>query len=205
MKVISRNLSPFGRRVMIWLKLQDRPFEQVPLQTAGPDFETLKATNPAGRIPTVVLDDGTRLVDSFAICDYLESTAPVQKRLFPQEVLARRDTMQAYAQSSSVAEKGVALVYDKNRRPEQYHWKEWLERLEGQIKGGLQDLEALAPEAGFIGGEAPNAADIGLVTTYDFIEAVNPYLLEDGYPKLSALAARANALPAFETTHPKHT
>jgi hypothetical protein len=46
------------------------------------------------------------------------------------------------------------------------------------------------------------AGDIGFVITHDFIVASNPHLLEIGLPKLSALAARANAIPAFGDTKP---
>lgn len=203
MILYGRDLSPFTRRVAIWLTLQGRSFDRRPLMVQGEDFDVLKQISPMGRVPILTLDDGPALIESWAICDWLEESAEPSARLLPASGVARRDMMQELAHASSVAEKAVALVYDKNRRPEHLHWADWQERLTGQITGGLRALEAHCPEDGWLsGGDAPMAGDIGFVITHDFIVASNPHLLEIGLPKLSALAARANAIPAFGDTKP---
>jgi len=43
--------------------------------------DAFKAINPAGTLPTLILDDGTALTDTIAICVYLESQHP-NKPLF---------------------------------------------------------------------------------------------------------------------------
>ena len=203
MILYGRDLSPFTRRVAIWLNLQGRSFDRRPLMGQGEDFATLKQISPQGRVPILQLDDGTALVESWAICDWLEDSAEAGARLLPATGVARRDMMQMLALASSTAEKGVALVYDKNRRPEHLHWSDWQNRLEAQVLDGLRAMETQCPEDGWLsGGDAPMAGDVGFVITHDFIAASNPYLLEIGLPKLSALAARANAIPAFGDTKP---
>ncbi len=203
MILYGRDLSPFTRRVAIWLTLQGREFERRPLMVQGEDFETLKQISPQGRVPILQLDDGAALIESWAICDWLEDSAEESARLLPVTGLPRREMMQELAHASSTAEKGVALVYDKNRRPEHLHWSDWQARLSGQILGGLRAMEAHCPEAGWLSGtDRPMAGDIGFVITYDFIAASNPHLLDEGFPKLAALSARANAMPAFGDTKP---
>ncbi len=203
MILYGRDLSPFVRRVAIWCALQGRAVERKPLMVTGEDFETLKGFNPLGRVPILRLDDGTTLIETFAIVDWLEDTAPESARLLPASGVARRDAMQELAYANSTVEKGVALVYEFNRRPEEYRWPDWKARLEGQLAGGLKALEAHAPESGWLGGDRPGAGDIGFVVAHDFIKASNPYMLEPGYPKLAALAERANALPEFGESQPK--
>jgi len=198
-----RNLSPFARRVAIWCALQGREVERRKLLVTGPDFETLKGINPVGRVPALVTDDGVTLIETAAITDWLEDSAPPEARILPATGPARRDALQELAYANGAAEKGVALVYEKNRRPEQFQWPDWRARLEGQITGALRTLEAHAPAEGWLGGGTPGAGDIGFVIAHDFIAATNPYLLEPGYPKLSGLAARANATPAFGDTLPE--
>ena len=44
--------------------------------------EGLLADNPVGKIPTLVLDDGTAIYDSLTICEYLDSRV-AGTRLFP--------------------------------------------------------------------------------------------------------------------------
>lgn len=197
-----RDLSPFARRVAIWAALQGLALERRPLMVNGPDFETLKTVNPMGRVPILVPEDGEPMIETAAILDWMEEQAAPDARLIPAAGKARRDVMQAMAYAHSTVEKGVALVYEKNRRPEEFQWAEWRTRLEGQIAGGLDVLEARAPEAGFHGGARPDGADVCFAIARDFIRATNPHLLEPGYPKLNALADRCNALPAFGASNP---
>lgn len=202
MILYGRNLSPFARRVAVWCHLQGRDLERRKLATLGEDFPKIKALNPVGRVPILVLDDGAALIETWAILDWLEETAPEGRRLLPASGAARRDALQLMALANSTAEKAVALVYETNRRPKDLHWTDWASRVEGQAAGGLAEMEARAPEAGWLGGDAPNGADVAFVITHDFIQATNPRLLE-GRQKLAALARRARDLPAFAETMPE--
>lgn len=202
MILYGRDLSPFTRRVAVWCALQGREVERRQLAVAGEDLEKIREVNPAGRVPVLVLDDGTRLVDSLAICDWLDETTPT-RRLVPGSGEARRECMQRIARAHSVAEKSVAMVYEKNRRPAEFQWPDWQERLTGQIRGGLGELEAMVPDAGFCAGDAPDGGDIAFAIAVDFILVTNPWLLEPGYPHLAALATRADAIPEIAASRPQ--
>ncbi|MEL7215865.1 MAG: glutathione S-transferase family protein, partial [Pseudomonadota bacterium] len=163
MVLFGRNLSPFTRRVAIWCALQGREVERRQVMVTGPEWETLKDVTPVGRVPALVLEDGTVLVESSAIIDWLEDSAPEGKRLLPPTGTARRDMLQLIGRATSISEKGVNLVYERTRRPEQFHWLDYHARIESQITSGLAELEAMAPASGWFGGDAPNAADISVV------------------------------------------
>ncbi|MGB0498088.1 MAG: glutathione S-transferase N-terminal domain-containing protein, partial [Rubricella sp.] len=75
MILYGRDLSPFVRRIAIWCDLQERPIERRKLMVSGPEWEQVKAVNPTGRVPALVLPDGEVLVESWAIMDWLEETA----------------------------------------------------------------------------------------------------------------------------------
>ena len=202
MILYGRNLSPFVRRVAIWCALQGRRVERREITVAGEDFQRLKTLNPVIRVPVLELDDGTRLIETFAIGDWLDETAPDGRRLVPASGDARRDTLQRLAVANGAAEKAVALVYERNRRPEQFHWKEWQQRVVGQVQGGLAALDAMVPEDGWSGGEGPDAGDIAAVIAYQFVEATNPWVLEPGYPRLAAFVARAMELSEIAESKP---
>ncbi len=201
MILYGRDMSPYVRRIACWCALQGREVERRKLTVAGEDFETLRGLNPVVRVPILILDDGTRMIETFAICDWLDETAP-DRRLLPESGLARRNCLQRLAIANSTAEKAVALVYDRNRRPAEYHWEEWQSRLKDQIAGGLAELNALAPEEGFHGGDRPDGSDIAMAITFDFVEVQHPDILEGRFPRLAAFAARANALPEIGATKP---
>jgi len=141
-----RDLSPYARRVAIWARLQGRALERRALAATDPrDAEAIRAVHPGLRVPVLELEDGTRLIESFAICDWLDETVPEGRRLVPASGPARRDGLQRIALAHATTEKIVALVYERNRRPETLHWPEWQERLAGQVRGGFAALEAAAP------------------------------------------------------------
>lgn len=202
MILYGRMLSPFARRVAVWRRLQGGDFDHRPIMVSGEDWDKLREINPMGRVPVVVTQDGETLVETSAIIDWLEEDAPVKSRLIPASGRARRAVMQAMAYGNATVEKGVALVYEKNRRPDEYQWPDWRARLESQIESGLQCIEERCPETGWLGRERPNGADICFVIAHDFIKATNPYLLDAGYPKLVALAKASEGVEAFASTHP---
>jgi glutathione S-transferase len=154
------------------------------------------------RVPILVLDDGTRLIESFAICDYLDETAPNGTRLVPERGAARMGCLQRLAVGQSTAEKAVAMVYERNRRPEELHWRDWQARVAGQVQGGLGELDRAAPGEGWSGESGPDGGDIAAIIAYQFVETTNPWLLEPGYPRLAALVERGMEIEAIAATKP---
>jgi glutathione S-transferase len=210
MILYGRDLSPFVRRISIWCALQGRAVERRPITVMGEDFAKLKAMNPVARVPVLELDDGTRLIDSYAIGDWLDETAPNGVRLVPAGGVPRREALQRLAVAAGVADKAVALVYERNRRPEELHWKDWQGRVVDQVRSGLGALDAAVPEAGWSGGGAPDsgpaagpdAGDVSAVCAYQFLAATTPWVLEPGYPRLAGFVERAMQLPAVAATKP---
>jgi len=202
MILYGRDLSPYTRRVAIWMSLQGRAFERRPLALTEPaDFEAVIRMNPLGRVPVLELDDGTLLTESWAICDWLDDDMP-DRRLTPATGLARRETLQRIALAQGATDKVVALVYDQVRRPAQFHYAPWIERLEGQVTRGLAALDAAAPETGFFGGDAPDGADIATVCAFEMAAKMHPALVGDRHPRLAAHASRAGEIAAFADTRP---
>lgn len=204
MKLVGRNMSPYVRRVAIWCALQGREVERVILAATDPkDMPALAAYHPGIRVPALVLDDGESLIESSAICDYLDDTG--EPRLVPATGTARRECMQRIALAHSTTEKIVAVVYEKVRRPAEYVWPQWLERLTLQVHGGLDAMEEAVVGEGFFGGNTPDGSDIAVVCAYQMAEHATPWLVEGRYPKLAAHAGRAMALAPFRDTHPANT
>ena len=88
MKIIESNRAPNPRRVRIFLaeKGIDIAFEQIDLGKLDhrrPDFCEF---NPMKQVPVLILDDGTAIAETVAICRYFEGTKP-EPRLFGEGAL----------------------------------------------------------------------------------------------------------------------
>lgn len=78
MKLYDFKLAPNPRRVRMFLaeKGIDMPMEQINTREGEQFSEAFRAINPRGTVPALVLDDGTVLTESVAICRYFEETNP---------------------------------------------------------------------------------------------------------------------------------
>jgi glutathione S-transferase len=78
MKLYDGGRAPNPRRVRIFLaeKGIEIPTEQVDLGALAQRSEAYTAINPMQRVPALVLDDGTVIAESIAICRYFEALSP---------------------------------------------------------------------------------------------------------------------------------
>lgn len=205
MILVGRNLSPYTRRVAVSLDLMEMPFERRELATAT-DQDLIRAVNPLGRVPALILDDGEVLIESWAILDHLDEMAGPGLRLTPATGTLRRRVQSLTAFATGAMDKGVVAYYETARRPEQYRWDDYQQRADAAIRSALDVLDAAALAAGtgewLVQGRL-SQADVSAVIALDFIRTVRPGLAPDeDVPALAALAARANGLPQFAKTRP---
>ena len=78
---------PYVRRTAISLRLLGIDFDHLPLSVFS-TFDEFRAINPVVKAPTLVLDDGTVLMDSTLIIDYAEHASG--RTLMPDSLEQRR-------------------------------------------------------------------------------------------------------------------
>ncbi len=198
MKLYGRNLSPYTRRVAVCLDLLDVPHERIYLSPWSADQAAqIAASNPLVRVPFLVLDDGETLLESGAIIDHVMEIAGPAKSLVPPAGKARRDCLRLAAIGTGLMDKGVNAFYERTKRPADKVHAPWHDHLTRQVSGGLALLEA-QPMSPWLQGERPTLADVTAAVAFTFLGRTNPALVPPGaYPRLEALTARAEALPAF--------
>jgi glutathione S-transferase len=79
MKIIETRTAPNARRVRIFLaeKGIEVVYEEIAFTTEALQGADHRARNPLGKIPVLVLDDGTAISESIAICRYFEAVHPM--------------------------------------------------------------------------------------------------------------------------------
>ena len=200
MRLLGNYGSPFVRRVGATLHLYGIPFDHASLFT-DEHRDEITAHNPLGRIPALVLDDGTALADSSAILDYLDETMG-DAALTPRSGPDRRRVLALTAIGLGTAEKYVAAYYETAMRPETHVWQPWLDRLNAQIVQGLAALEAELTGP-YLAGDRLTQADVTAICALDGVRFDMPDLIAPAsLPRLHDLAERLSALDAFRLTAP---
>ena len=196
MILVGQNDSPFVRRVAVTLQHFGVAYERNPLSVFA-DYDAVRAIHPLGRVPILVLDDGEALADSAAILDHLDQTVGPERTLTPAAGPERRRVLGLTTLATAGCEKGAALMYEREKRPADKVWDDWVARLEGQVAAMLARLDGLDP-APWLAGPAMTQADVAAAVLHRFLGYYHPHLATAGrYPALDRLAARCEALPAF--------
>ena len=198
MILIGQYDSSFVRRVGIALRLYDIPFEHRPWSIFS-DAEKIQPLNPLIRVPTLILDDGDVLIESNLILDYIDSLVPPARRMSPQAEPDRRRALKVVALATGLADKAVALFYEKVLHTEVS--PVWVDRCRSQIAATLAMLEAdrVARPGAYWFGEEIGHADIAVAACLRHAMEAHPGLIDlDANPALAAHVARLEALPVFQ-------
>lgn len=191
-------------RVRIALNLKGLEYRSRPVNLAqgeqrGPDY---RARNPEGLVPCLV-DGAAVITQSLAICEYLETRAPLPALLPDDPVALAQVRAACLAVACDIHPLNNlrvlnylrdTLVIDEDRRGEWYrHW----------IVQGFAGLEhQLAKvDAPFCFGATPGLADCFLVPQLYNARRFDCPLVD--YPRLLAVEARCLALPAFAAAAPE--
>ncbi|MCB1910053.1 MAG: glutathione S-transferase family protein [Rhodocyclaceae bacterium] len=197
MQLIGMLDSPFVRRSFIVAQRLGIALEHRPLSVFR-NFAEFHAINPLVRAPTLILDDGSCLVDSGLIVEHLMSLAP-DGRLLPGDPAGRLLCRQLTGLGLSMCDKAVQLYYELGVRPQTLRWPEWITRCTAQLRDNAAMLEqhCECPE-GWLQGDVPRLSDITVAVAWRFTHHVLPHILDPNeYPRLGALGDRAEALPEF--------
>lgn len=206
MRLLGYWRSGTSHRVRIALALKGVAFETEPVNlAAGAHREAaFRATNPQGLAPALILDDGRVLTQSPAILEWLEETYP-DPPLLPADAYSRaRVRAMAAIVACDVHPLGNMRVLKALR--DDYGQDDvgvaaWAMRWIGEGFAALEALMADQPGPWAYGG-APSLADCAIVP--QIYAAASRYQADLApFPRLAALAAAADAHPAFLAAHPQ--
>jgi glutathione S-transferase len=193
--------SPFVRRIAVALHWYGVKFERNTMSVFG-DAERMREINPLGRIPSLILDGGETLIDSWAIQDWLDESAPVERRLTPPAGAERRNVLRLTALAAGAVDKAGAMVYEKTIRPPEKRYAPWLERCQLQLATALDALETACGD-GWLAGPRLSQADVMLGAMTWYVSARAPEAkIAARCPRIMRHYNRVLMLPEFQMTAP---
>ena len=149
-------------------------------------------------MPTLVLDDGMALIDSYVILDWLDERAGRERALIASHGPERRAALKVCALATGMADKAVSLLYERILHEETS--PVWVERCHAQIADVLDVLEAdrgARSQAWWFGNRIGHA-DIAVTCAIRFTREAHPGLFDPArWPMLERHAAECEAQEPF--------
>ena len=191
--------SPFVRKVRIAAGILGLESE-ITLEsadTSSPD-DTIRRQNPLGKIPSLLIEDGSVLFDSRVIMDYLDHRAG-GGRIVPNDPAARIASSRLQALADGILDASILTIYEARWRPAEKHEAKWLEHQAGKVTRALAALEAEPPAL----DSPPNVGQIAIACALGYRDFRFGDAWRKDHPRLVAwLDAFAARVPAFAATKP---
>ena len=189
--------SPLGRKVRLAASVLglsgDIKVEPADTNDAN---DSIRQQNPLGKIPTLVLEDGTTLFDSRVIVEYLDHRA-VGERLQPERCETRGRLLRDDLAAAGATDAQILVLYEGRFRPPEHHVKKWTDYQADKIKRGLTALEADPPSL----DPLPNVGQIALACFLGHRDLRFAGDWRAAHPKLVTWLDRfAAKVPAFAET-----
>ena len=141
MQLLTGPTSPFCRKVDVLLRecgLREHVTDVLGSGTPLEPNQTTIASNPVGKIPALIREDGPTLYDSRVICRYLDSISG--GTFYPEGRLWEVLTLEATAEGMTDA--ALLMAYEWRLRPEEIRYEPWVDAQWAKIARGLDAIEA---------------------------------------------------------------
>ena len=200
MKLYDSKTAPNPRRARIFLAEKGiaLPTEQVDIMTLQHKTPQYTAINPLQRMPALVLDDGTVITESIAICRYFEVLQPQPplfgvgaKEIALVEMWNRRCEINFFANVAAV----FRHLHPAMKELEVPQVPAWAEANKPRVAWFLQLLDGELASHEFIAGERYSVADITALVTVDFMKP-SKLAMPEGLSNVARWHAAVSARPS---------
>jgi glutathione S-transferase len=139
LQLLGSDASPFVRKVRVLIAeagIDGVDYVQVTASPMGGE-ERVNTSNPLGKVPALVRDDGPTIYDSNVICRYLD--AQYHAGAYPEARLW--DVLTLEATADGIMEAALGIVYERRFRPEELWWQPWQDAQWTKVTRALDAIE----------------------------------------------------------------
>lgn len=202
MKLIGSLASPYVRKVRVVLaeKKLDYQFE---LENVWASETTIQKLNPLGKVPSLIMEDGTVMIDSRVMVEYLDTLTPVCK-LLPPNGRERADIKCWEALADGVLDAGVLVRLERTLRPPEQQSEDWITRQLRKVELGLASMADKLGEQAYCAGIHYSLADVAVGCALGWFSFRFPEIDWRGtHPNLARLHDKLAERPSFKDTVPQ--
>ena len=202
MKLIGSIASPYVRKVRIVMAEKKLDYAFVIDDVWSADT-TIMQSNPLGKVPCLVMEDGGAMFDSRVIVEYLDTLTPVGK-LIPPNGRERAEVKCWEALADGVLDAGVLVRLEKNQRPAAQQSPAWIDRQMNKVTAGLNAMSTGLGEKPFCAGIHYTLADVAAGCTLGWLSFRFPEIdWRTDHPNLAKLFDKLSERASFKDTVPQ--
>ena len=200
MKLLSSPTSPYVRKVRVVFIEKKLDYQPEDGNVWAPDTR-IQEHNPLGKVPCLVMDDGSALFDSRVIVEYLDTLSPVGS-LIPKSGKERAAVKCWEALADGTLDASIAIVMEL-KRPVAQQSPETIERQYGKIDAALAAMETGLGEQSFCMGIGFTLADIAVGCVLGYLDLRFAHIdWRSTYPNLARLDKKLSSRQSFLETKP---
>lgn len=202
MKLIGSLGSPYVRKVRIAMAEKKLDYEFV-LENVWAPETVIQQSNPLGKVPCLVMEDGGAMFDSRVIVEYLDTLSPVGK-LIPANGRERAEVKCWEALADGVVDAAVLIRLERTQRPQTQQSPEWIARQMGKVDAGLKAMSVGLKETPFCSGTHYTLADVAVGCALGWLSFRFPEIdWREPYPNLAKLFDKLSERQSFKDTLPQ--
>jgi len=197
MRLVGMLDSPYVRRAAISMEYLGVSFTHEAVSVFS-TFAQFQAINPVVKAPSLVCDDGSVLMDSSLIIQFVEATVASGKTLWSRDPQILLSELRAVSLALAACDKAVQIIYERNLRPQEAQYEPWMERVSGQLLAACRGLEHDVSQLPQVFVLAPNQASITVAVAWRFMQSMLAAVVPaSAHPSLVALSAKMEQASEF--------
>lgn len=202
MKLVGSLTSPYVRKVRVVMAEKKLDYELILENVWAPDTR-IQQSNPLGKVPCLVMEDGGAMFDSRVIVEYLDTLTPVCK-LIPPNGRERAEVKCWEALADGVLDAAILVRLERTLRPEAQQSAEWAERQMSKVHAGLKAMAAGLKDTPYCCGTHYTLADVAVGCALGWMSFRFPEIDWRGdYPNLGKLFDKLSERQSFKDSVPQ--
>lgn len=202
MKLIGSLASPYVRKVRVVMAEKKLDYALILENVWGPDT-SIQQSNPLGKIPCLLMEDGGAMFDSRVIVEYLDTLTPVGK-LIPPNGRERAEVKNWEALADGILEAAVLVRLERTTRDPAMQSEVWVNRQMDKVNAGLKAMSQGLGDSAFCVGNHLTLADVSVACCLGWLAFRFPNITwREEYPNLAKLFDKLSERPSFRDSVPE--
>jgi len=201
LRLIASPTSPYARKVRIVMS-EKRIECELEMTDPWSADSSISQSNPLGKVPCLIMDDGGAVFDSRVIVEYLDALTPVG-HLIPGSGRQRVEVRTWEALADGIIDALVAVRLEHTQRPAEGRSQWWIDRQMGKAIGGLQAASAALADKPWCNDEHFTLADISIGVALSYLDYRFPEIeWRADHANLARHLEKLVVRPSFQETKP---